>query len=201
MPSHCPQVSKDMQKGTSSVPRRCTPGEDGHSRGTPGLALPAQALVGSQPCAGATQGCHAASRQRRCRRACLLAAAPVEQAQQAQASSNGKPAAAGPSGQQQDPNAVLVTEERMPQSHIRLTVTVPPALVRKSYDKGLKQLRSKTEVPGFRAGKKARSKPPESPCARPHAARNAVVHYLVCMREAHGPACMAVCGARRNGMQ
>ena len=84
-----------------------------------------------------------------------MAAAPVEEAQ-AQASPNGTAALPG-TGRQQDPNAVVVTEERLPHSHVRLTVRVPPALVRKSYNKGLKQLRSRTEVPGFRPGKKVRA--------------------------------------------
>jgi hypothetical protein len=74
------------------------------------------------------------------------------------------------SGSTHDPNAVTVTEERLPQSHIRLTVTVPPALVRKFYDKGLKQLRAKTTIPGFRAGKKVPCMPAPVPFCRCFAA-------------------------------
>ena len=104
------------------------------------------------------QTANTSSRQSRCRRACLAIAAqsaPVEQAE-AGAGSAGRAADAAEqsASSAHDPNAVTVTEERLPHSHIRLTVTVPPALVRKSYDKGLKQLRAKTTIPGFRAGKK-----------------------------------------------
>jgi hypothetical protein len=50
---------------------------------------------------------------------------------------------------------VVVEEERLPNSHVKLTVRVPPELVRKSYGATLKKLSAETEVPGFRKGKKA----------------------------------------------
>ncbi len=61
----------------------------------------------------------------------------------------------------QSPNSdsVTVGEEVLPNSHIRLTVTVPPAFVRKAYQRAIKKLRAETEVEGFRKGKKVMELP------------------------------------------
>ena len=99
--------------------------------------------------------------QRRCRRQTACSAAPAAPAAQsgpqpaedvpaAPAQAEGPGSRGGPDSA----DAVTVSEEKLPQSHVRLTVTVPPAFVRKCYDKGVKQLRAKTPVPGFRPGKK-----------------------------------------------
>lgn len=49
---------------------------------------------------------------------------------------------------------IAVKEERLPNSHIRLEVTVPSDLVKRAQQKALKQLRAEANVPGFRKGKK-----------------------------------------------
>ena len=56
-------------------------------------------------------------------------------------------------------DSVTVGEEVLPNSHIRLTVTVPPAFVRKTYQRAIKKLRAETEVEGFRKGKKVNQMP------------------------------------------
>lgn len=58
------------------------------------------------------------------------------------------------SAQAQAGESVTVEEEVLPNSHIRLTVTVPVAFVRKAYLRAMKKLRVETDVPGFRKGKK-----------------------------------------------
>ncbi|KAK9835180.1 hypothetical protein WJX81_004039 [Elliptochloris bilobata] len=47
-----------------------------------------------------------------------------------------------------------LTEERLPNSRVRVTVEVPAADVRTSYQRVLQQSRKKLEIPGFRKGKK-----------------------------------------------
>lgn len=61
---------------------------------------------------------------------------------------------AQPSTESQLSDSVVVSEEHLPNSHVRLTVTAPPDLVRKSYERAMKKVREDTDVPGFRKGKK-----------------------------------------------
>ena len=51
-------------------------------------------------------------------------------------------------------DSVTVGEEVLPNSHIRLTITVPATFVRKAYQRAMRKLRAETDVPGFRKGKK-----------------------------------------------
>ncbi len=51
---------------------------------------------------------------------------------------------------------VRLTEERLPDSRVRVTVEVPVQDVRTAYERGLQLARKRLELPGFRKGKKAR---------------------------------------------
>ncbi len=52
---------------------------------------------------------------------------------------------------------VRLTEERLPDSRVRVTVEVPVQDVRTAYERGLQLARKRLELPGFRKGKKASS--------------------------------------------
>ena len=48
-----------------------------------------------------------------------------------------------------------IREEQLPNSHIRVEVTMPPDFLKKAQQKALKQLRADaSDIPGFRKGKK-----------------------------------------------
>ena len=49
---------------------------------------------------------------------------------------------------------IMVKEERLANSNMRLEVTVPVAMLEKARQKALKQLRADADIPGFRKGHK-----------------------------------------------
>lgn len=49
---------------------------------------------------------------------------------------------------------LAIREEYLPNSHIRLEVTVPQDFLKKAQQKAMKQLRADANIPGFRKGKK-----------------------------------------------
>jgi hypothetical protein len=50
-----------------------------------------------------------------------------------------------------------IQEERLPNAHVRMTVTIPPEACEESYAKEIEWWRKKTDVPGFRkTGKKGK---------------------------------------------
>jgi Bacterial trigger factor protein (TF) len=51
---------------------------------------------------------------------------------------------------------VLIEEELLPCSHVRLTVTVEAPYCKSAYDAAVKELSNAVSIPGFRKGKKAR---------------------------------------------
>ena len=65
------------------------------------------------------------------------------------------PAAAVPGARVQD---VSVTEERMPRSHMLLTVTISPRLCSAQFSKEMAYFQKNTQVPGFRKGGKKGNK-------------------------------------------
>ena len=53
--------------------------------------------------------------------------------------------------------SVKIEEERQPNSHIELTVTIPARRCAKAWQRALRQAGNKLNVPGFRKGKKVRA--------------------------------------------
>ena len=53
--------------------------------------------------------------------------------------------------------SVKIEEERQPNSHIELTVTIPARRCAKAWQRALRQAGNKLNLPGFRKGKKVRA--------------------------------------------
>lgn len=51
---------------------------------------------------------------------------------------------------------IMVKEERLPNSNMRLEVTVPVEMLEKARQKALRQLRADADIPGFRKGQKVK---------------------------------------------
>lgn len=51
---------------------------------------------------------------------------------------------------------IRLTEERLPNSRVRVSVEVPATNVRWCYDRVLQSSRKNLDIPGFRKGKKVR---------------------------------------------
>ena len=53
---------------------------------------------------------------------------------------------------QQDRREITYTEEHLPQSRVRLTVTVPDGLCEQAYRRARRKAEAGADVPGFRKG-------------------------------------------------
>ncbi|KAK9909292.1 hypothetical protein WJX75_000086 [Coccomyxa subellipsoidea] len=76
-------------------------------------------------------------------------------------------------------DSVTVGEEVLPNSHIRLTITVPATFVRKAYQRAMRKLRAETDVPGFRKGKKVPDRVVIDAAGGPDMANGAAVEIIL----------------------
>lgn len=58
------------------------------------------------------------------------------------------------SGKRSAEFGIDVKAEPQSKSHVQLTVTLPPQLVKKAYDKALNSLKKEVDLPGYRKGSK-----------------------------------------------
>ena len=58
------------------------------------------------------------------------------------------------SGKRSAEFGIDVKAEPQSKSHVQLTVTLPPQLVKKAYDKALNSIKKEVDLPGYRKGSK-----------------------------------------------